>query len=82
MFGLLRPYLELGVFALPFGYEIPQGFLPRFGAFLLGYAHERVGSLLPVGNPDLGADVLQEVDEASLPSGERIGLGDCLVDAR
>ena len=79
--GFFRPQLKLGAFPLPFGDEIPQGLLSRFGALLPGYAHERVGDLPPVRRPHPRAYVPEQMDEAPLPFRLRIRRGYRLVDA-
>ena len=70
--GFFRPQLKLGVFPLPFGDEVIQGLLPRFGVLLPGYAHERVGDLPPVRRPHPRACVPEQMDEAPLPFRLRI----------
>lgn len=77
----LRPYLEFRVLGLPFRHERRHRGFARRLVPLLGYRHEVLGHLGPVPGPDLRAYVAEQMDEASLPFGPRIGFGDRLVDA-
>ena len=79
--GFLRPYPEFRVLGPPLRHEGGHRGLPRSHVPLLGYRHEALGHIRLVPGPDFGAYVPEEVDEATLLFGPRIGFGDRLVYA-